>query len=311
MARWTPGRRWSLLLALVLAVTVCTTVPATAAKPRKPTALFVDPGAVKAPADGPYAGWRQVPQALWFSESVPTATVRSAVAGYVGRAVVAKARPVLVLYAIPGRDCGSYSAGGFPDAVSYRRWVDQVAKGLYRSSALVILEPDALASAGTCGGASRLSLLRWATKRLARSGAWIYLDAGHSNWQPSSVMTARLRAAGVRWARGVSLNVSNYRSTAAERRFGASLLHGLRGAGIKGKHLVVDTSRNGAKPRSSEWCNPIWARVGPRPRLFRKGVVDGYLWIKHPGESDGTCNGGPTAGAWSDLLAGRLTGRAA
>jgi endoglucanase len=27
-------------------------------------------------------------------------------------------------------------------------------------------------------------------------------------------------------------------------------------------------------------------------------LVDAYLWIKYPGESDGPCNGGPTAGQW-------------
>ena len=26
--------------------------------------------------------------------------------------------------------------------------------------------------------------------------------------------------------------------------------------------------------------------------------MDAYLWVKTPGESDGTCNGGPRAGQW-------------
>ena len=30
-------------------------------------------------------------------------------------------------------------------------------------------------------------------------------------------------------------------------------------------------------------------------------LVDGYLWLKRPGESDGACNGGPKAGDfWTD-----------
>jgi len=29
-----------------------------------------------------------------------------------------------------------------------------------------------------------------------------------------------------------------------------------------------------------------------------QALVDAYLWIKTPGESDGTCNGGPKAGQW-------------
>ncbi|XIE81958.1 glycoside hydrolase family 6 protein [Streptomyces sp. SBR177] len=27
-------------------------------------------------------------------------------------------------------------------------------------------------------------------------------------------------------------------------------------------------------------------------------LVDAYLWIKRPGDSDGTCRGGPAAGTW-------------
>ncbi|MYV59291.1 endoglucanase, partial [Streptomyces sp. SID4931] len=27
-------------------------------------------------------------------------------------------------------------------------------------------------------------------------------------------------------------------------------------------------------------------------------LVDAYLWIKRPGESDGDCKGGPKAGDW-------------
>lgn len=27
-------------------------------------------------------------------------------------------------------------------------------------------------------------------------------------------------------------------------------------------------------------------------------LVDAYLWVKRPGESDGDCKGGPKAGAW-------------
>ncbi len=295
------------MLALVLA-TITTTLSVTGAEARPtPTRLYADAATVQVPASGPYAAWRTVPQAWWLTESLSTATVRSTVAAYLDRAAAAKARPVLVLYAIPGRDCGSYSSGGFADAAGYRGWIAQVAAALQGSSALVVVEPDALASAGKCGGSGRISLLRWATRKLARSGAWIYLDAGHSNWEKSTVMVSRLRAAGVRWARGVSLNVSNYRSTAAEKRFGASVVRGLRARGLKGKRFVIDTSRNGAMPRSSEWCNPTWARLGARPRLVRhRGALDGFLWVKHPGESDGTCNGGPEAGRWSDLLASRL-----
>jgi cellulase/cellobiase CelA1 len=46
-----------------------------------------------------------------------------------------------------------------------------------------------------------------------------------------------------------------------------------------------------------------WAGAGPQ-RLS-------YFWIKRPGESDGTCNGGPPAGQWWADYALGLAQRAA
>ena len=37
------------------------------------------------------------------------------------------------------------------------------------------------------------------------------------------------------------------------------------------------------------------ARAGPRLDPGPAGI-DAYLWVKDPGASDGTCNGGPAAG---------------
>ncbi|WP_371327806.1 glycoside hydrolase family 6 protein [Modestobacter sp. DSM 44400] len=34
--------------------------------------------------------------------------------------------------------------------------------------------------------------------------------------------------------------------------------------------------------------------------------VDALLWVKQPGDSDGTCRGGPPAGAWSPQAAAEL-----
>ncbi|MFF7777709.1 glycoside hydrolase family 6 protein [Streptomyces tanashiensis] len=87
-------------------------------------------------------------------------------------------------------------------------------------------------------------------------------------------------------------------------------------------HFVIDTSRNGLGAWTPEpgkysgdpeiWCNAPGRGLGPRPTADT-GVplVDAYLWIKIPGESDGSCTrntGGtidpeygivdPPAGAW-------------
>jgi endoglucanase len=69
---------------------------------------------------------------------------------------------------------------------------------------------------------------------------------------------------------------------------------------VGGKHFVIDTSRNGAGAApGGAWCNPPGRALGASPGSAGHGArVDALLWIKRPGESDGTCNGGPSAGAF-------------
>jgi endoglucanase len=94
------------------------------------------------------------------------------------------------------------------------------------------------------------------------------------------------------------------------------------------KHFVIDTSRNGQGPwtpttnypDAMAWCNPPDRGLGYRPTA-NTGValVDAYLWIKLPGESDGECTRGlgpagttidpewgivdPAAGTWFPAMA--------
>jgi endoglucanase len=49
------------------------------------------------------------PQAFWIDGAVPSA----AIGRYVNEATAAGAMPVLAVYALPHRDCGSFAAGGF------------------------------------------------------------------------------------------------------------------------------------------------------------------------------------------------------
>ena len=73
-------------------------------------------------------------------------------------------------------------------------------------------------------------------------------------------------------------------------------------------HFVVDTSRNAqgpwqptaSYPDAQTWCNPPGRGVGPRPTASTSTpLADALLWIKVPGESDGSCNRG-IAGATVD-----------
>ena len=204
--------------------------------------------------------------------------------------------PVFVAYNIPGRDCGQYSAGGANGTDAYRAWIRSFANGLRGRQALVVLEPDALAGMdclNASGQQQRLALLRDAVQVLKAQRADVYIDAGNAKWKSADVMASRLNAAGVAGADGFSLNVSNYIDNAANIAFGERVSRLLGG-----KHFIIDTSRNGLGS-TSQWCNPRGQALGVAPTTNTgHPLVDAFLWIKQPGESDGTCQGGPKAGSW-------------
>lgn len=287
--------------------------------PRKTQGLFVDPRMPAAQEGTAYAAIAKRAQALWFTDYYPTTSVAASARDYLGRAKAARKTPMMVVYAIPGRDCGQHSSGGLADGAAYKRWINQLAKGIRGSKPLLVLEPDAIGfyqdNTACPGTGSWPSLLSYAAKTLTKAGAWVYLDAAHSNWSNANGgvpgRAALLKRSGLRHARGFSTNVSNFRTTASEKAYARSLLRELKKLGVTGKKYVVDTSRNGAAggPQDDRVINPPWARVGAAPKLRFDGPFDGTLWVKHPGESDGAECGGPASGQWSDLLADRLLGR--
>jgi endoglucanase len=231
--------------------------------------------------------------------------VASAVAKVVGAAAAEHRVATLVAYAIPHRDCGGYSANSEESAAEYRRWVRAFVRGLGHRKAIIIVEPDALGLLSCLTPhqqRERLGLLRYATERFSAQGSWTYLDAGHSAWLPVGTAAARLRRAGIAAATGFSLNVAQFRPTGETTRYGTALA-----ARVGGKHFVVDTSRNGVAPKNAQWCNPGGRGLGHRPTASTgTPLVDAYLWIKVPGESDGTCRKGPAAGRWFPAYAAML-----
>lgn len=233
------------------------------------------------------------PTAKWIGGWVPD--VRAEVARVSASAAAQGAVPVFVAYNIPSRDCGSYSAGGSSNAAAYRKWIRQFAAGL-SGNPVVVLEPDAVAGANclsTRARAERNDLLRDAIQVLKAARAVVYLDAGHARWHKPAAIAERLSQAGIAQADGFSLNVSNFLSTPENAAYGDAVSRL-----VGGKHYIIDTSRNG-RGGNGEWCNPRGRGLGEAPTT-RTGRprVDAYLWIKQPGESDGTCAGGPRAGAW-------------
>ncbi len=250
------------------------------------------------PGDAELVRWiARQPQALWLGDW--HRDVRSVVARRMRAARAADAVPVLVAYNIPDRDCGQHSSGGARDGAAYLRWIDKVARGIGAGPATVVLEPDALAAMGCLsrgGRAERTRIMREAVVRLTAGGATaVYIDAGNPGWLPPALMARRLRAAGVSRARGFALNVAGFETTRRVRAYGRAISRRTRRA-----HFVIDTSRNGNGPAPGRaWCNPQGRALGVAPTTATgDALIDAFLWVKRPGESDGSCNGGPPAGVW-------------
>lgn len=239
------------------------------------------------------------------------ADVKKDVANLVAAAEGQGAVPVFVAYNIPSRDCGSYSAGGVNSPDAYRTWIRQMADGIGGHKAVVILEPDALASMECLSSdqkEARMQLLADAVSVMkAKGNVAVYLDAGHSAWQPVAEMANRLRRSGIEKANGFALNISNFRWDSESIAYGEKISQE-----TGGKHFVIDSSRNGQGPDpSGEWCNPWGRGLGKAPTTATgNALVDAYLWVKGPGGSDGSCNGAPSAGLWYPDYALSLAQRA-
>ena len=207
--------------------------------------------------------------------------------------------PVFVAYNIPQRDCGGYSGSNSTSAQAYRDWITAFANGIGARKAVVILEPDALAAMDCLSATDqqrRLDLLSYAVQAFAAKGSIaVYLDAGHSHWKSAATIAQRLVSAGIAKAQGFSLNVSNFYLTSDITIYGTQV-----SALVGGKHFIIDTGRNGLGPAADgQWCNPAGRAIGQRPTSSTgNALIDAYLWIKTPGESDGSCNGAPSACTW-------------
>ncbi len=212
----------------------------------------------------------------------------------------AGATPMLAMYSLPNRDCGSFASGGFGSAEAYRGWIDRTAAQIGGGPVTIILEPDALDMADCLSGSARqerFDLIRYGVDTLTRNpAAAVYVDAGHSRWLPADEIANRLNQVGIANARGFSLNVSNFLTTDEEIGYGEAI-SGMTG----GKPYVIDTSRNGNGPAGGElyWCNPSGRALGVQPTTATgNGHIDAFLWVKRPGDSDGSCGRGQPPRPW-------------
>ncbi|ROP74141.1 glycoside hydrolase family 6 protein [Curtobacterium sp. PhB115] len=239
------------------------------------------------------------PIATWLTNTSRSET-RATIRAVVRNAEQQGATPVFVLYNVPDRDCGSYSKGGTSDD-EYLPWVRSAVRAMAGSGAVVLVEPDAIAQIQVCKRLedSRLPLIRKTVDALTGHGLTVYLDGGNENRVPTATMADWLRQAGVDQVQGFFTNVSNFYRVDQERAYADELADRIGGD----PHFVIDVSRNGQGWRGT-WCNPDGAGLGQEPHVTGGTTrLDALLWVKTPGLSDGTCNGGPAAGQWWESYA--------
>ncbi len=128
----------------------------------------------------------------------------------------------------------------------------------------------------------------WVSDCITAATAGADWAAGHFDWCPSQYDPAL----------GYAVNYApEYAATVT-----AGLVNMMGGAAAT-THFLLDTGRNGqgawhptaVYPDAQDWCNPPARGAGSRPTADT-GVplADAFLWVKIPGESDGSCNRGVT-----------------
>ncbi len=240
-----------LLVAVVAVVIAVLPKPAAAGPAPGATLLVAADTAAAAASDSGSAAAREAaaylaaqPTAVWLTpEEFGVGEVGPAVTALADEARQQSAILTLVVYGLPERDCGQYSAGGLPPA-DYPVWTTEIGEALRAASdvhAIVVLEPDSLALAPECGNVDeRTAQLRAAIEDLQFRRRLGLPRRRALELAPVDQMADLLRQAGVQDARGFATNVSNYYDSDAEIDYAHRLSDALGGS-----HAVIDTSRNG------------------------------------------------------------------
>jgi|TARA_B100000085_G_C18535517_1_gene509803 endoglucanase len=230
----------------------------------------------------------------WFGSSPtkPTKRVKSRVHRLCRRAH--PHQPIIVIYSIPNRDLGHYSRGGHKEEKSYLKFIREITAGIGDYNPIIIFEPDAIPHISNMkfeDGFRRLQLIKKSLQILQRCNGRLYVDMGNPKWlKPNQVKRY------IDWINepidGFVVNTSNYWDLKTCHQWGDKV------SKMVNLHYLIDTSRNGVGSLGTDdWCNPPNRALGVFPTTRTSSeYCEAYLWIKVPGESDGTLNGGPKAG---------------
>jgi len=259
----------------------------------------------------------------------------------------------MVIYNMPDRDCSSQASNGElqfdNDGLNkYKQMIDTIASTISRYpdfNYAIVVEPDSLANMVSNAGVNRcqsslfdkyIDAYAYVITKFQQNNVALYIDVAHSAWlgwpekatKVADSLQKILQRAGSAKIRGYVTNVSNYQPyqnpnpkttnpNYDESHYGKYLGNLMSQRGLPSQ-FIHDTGRSG-RPEAlvdGVWCNLKNAGYGARPTTNTgDSQVDAFVWVKPPGDSDGSsiqggqgydsaCNGGnsltpsPPAGSW-------------
>ena len=190
----------------------------------------------------------------------------------------------------------------------FKARINAMAAGTGRRPAVYLLELDALGSSSCVEKMGAMpeweAALRYEMHAIqALPHTVVYVEGGYSDSNSVAYTAKILNAIHVNTIRGFFTNDTHMNWTMNEDRWATAIAKRTHGA-----HFIVDTADNGRGPLlnkdrvkngNEDLCNPPGRGLGIRDTTDT-GVAfaDAYLWTHPPGNSSGTCNGGPSAGTF-------------
>jgi endoglucanase len=190
----------------------------------------------------------------------------------------------------------------------FKQRIDAMARATGNRPAVYLVELDGIGSSRCIQKVGSLKLweadLRYETSKLAAlPHTVVYMEAGYSDGNPVGYTAKVLNAGGVRNIRGFWTNDTHLNWTIDEIKWGEKISRRTHGA-----DFVVNTAQNGNGPKrnphpttqgNEDHCNPPGRALGPPPTTDTGfAQVDAFLWSSPPGNSGGSCRGGPPAGTF-------------
>jgi endoglucanase len=194
-------------------------------------------------------------------------------------------------------------------------WYRNMAQGIGHARAMVIVQADLPFEFKTTSPAPA-KINAYAVRVLgANPHTTVYLNGGTVGWLTPLHAAQLLIRNGIRYARGFSLNDTDYDPTAKEDLYGAQVVMDLAKLGVPGKHFIVNTDENGQpfKPdqvthraiNNAPACHgkfqsvcqrtgippttnvgAIGWHLGPQASAAAKRYCDGYVWTGRPWDHD-------------------------